>query len=103
MRSIFPAIGNATGPYDIINVTDPGWWLGASFTGAGLWLTAYDTGNDDVYYGVTNISSQTQSPTSACRAPASSVSKMMASAPGQPTQERLLPYDGPVHHAKRRR
>ncbi len=54
----FPDIGNAAGPYDIINVTDPGGVLGASFTGTGS-LTAYDNGNDDVYYGVTNNSSQT--------------------------------------------
>ena len=56
---VFPAIGNASGPFGIIVITDgatPG-SLQAAFGPGGSGQT-YDTGNDDVYYGVVNNSSQ---------------------------------------------
>ena len=54
---VFPAIGNASQPFSIITITDgAGGTLQAAFGGGGG--QTYDTGNDDVYYGVVNSSSQ---------------------------------------------
>ena len=58
--AIFPAIGNASGPFAIITITDgvtPGGRSKRRSPAPAL-ATTYDTGNDDVYYGVVNSSSQ---------------------------------------------
>ena len=52
-------IGNSVGPYQTINITNPGGVLQAAFVNGSL--TAYDSGNDDVFYMVTNNSSVTVS------------------------------------------
>ncbi len=54
---VFPAIGDASGPFAIITITDgatPGSLQAAFSAGSGQ---TYDTGLDDVYYGVVNSSS----------------------------------------------
>jgi hypothetical protein len=55
----FPAIGNSTAPYDVINVDNSGSGgsLAASFLGGGNQV-AYE-GSDDVYYGIVNNSTST--------------------------------------------
>jgi hypothetical protein len=54
----YPSIGASNGPYAIIQVSDGG---GGSLVanivnGTGV---AYDTGNDDVYYGIENLTAST--------------------------------------------
>jgi hypothetical protein len=50
-------IGNSVGPYQTINITNgPGGTLQAAFVNGSL--TAYDTGDDDVFYSVVNNSTQ---------------------------------------------
>jgi hypothetical protein len=54
---VFTAIGDASGPFAIITITDgatPGSLQAAFSAGSGQ---TYDTGLDDVYYGVVNSSS----------------------------------------------
>ena len=54
----YPSIGASTTPYDIIIVTDNGGGgLTAAFLGGGSGVP-YDTGGDDVWYGIENQSSQ---------------------------------------------
>jgi hypothetical protein len=50
-------IGASAGPYQTINITNSGSGLAAAFVNGSL--KAYDSGNDDVFYMVTNNSSKT--------------------------------------------
>ena len=57
--AVFPAIGNSSAPWDVINVDNSGAGgsLAVAFTGVGD-HTAYE-GSDDVYYGIVNNSTST--------------------------------------------